>query len=105
MTDKRLSEADLRDLDLFAEYEMRDVGPVEMPLLVHLLAEVRMWRALFATPFPCGHDEPTVYVQRGHGATDVVQWDGETYEPEDAIGIGAALVRAGRAAQGKDGAR
>lgn len=65
-----------------------------------VIAELRSLRALLATPLPDEFVAPRVVVMRGHGAEDMVQWVGD--KPlfhNEAIALGAALIRAALAAQ------
>lgn len=69
-----------------------------------LIAELRSFRDLLATPMPCGWDSPRVAVMRGHGAEDMVtaEWLGEKpVWADEAIALGSALIRA--AMEAKDG--
>lgn len=47
---------------------------------------------LFGVGFPCGFAEPTV--DRNPGGQPVIDLDGTTYSPEEARGVGIALLRA-----------
>lgn len=78
---------------------------LEMLVIEHLgalLAEVRRSRELLGAAFPCGWDEPRV--DTGVVPPLVVAGDlpGEvTMEADEAIGIGAAMISAGRRAKGE----
>lgn len=99
----RLADAQLDSLEQWAACDLADTEGVEVGALI---AEVRESRALLATPLPCGFDEPRFVRQVGHGGIDGVEWNpfgtrggGIAYEPDEAVAIGAALIRAALEAQ------
>jgi hypothetical protein len=82
-----------------------DGDPYATACEVHEMAsELIELRALIATAIPCGFEEPRV-VKLRHGLAPIVTWDfGDDdsidFEPNEAIAIGAGLIRAALAAKG-----
>ncbi len=71
---------------------------------VHEMAtELLELRSLLATPLPAGFVAPHVVVMRGHGAEDMVSvpWRDAPLFHDEALAIGAALIRAGLQARGE----
>ena len=102
LTDKQLEafEASFREdmnlgegISLVAADDMADV-----------CGELRELRALLATPMPCGWDEPFVTAPGPDGRVGVAapQFLTDDWLPDEARAIGAALIRAALAAQGKE---
>lgn len=79
------------------------LGPVEdiHAAFIMLLLEAAGIRALLATPMVRGCDEPHTWPSANGG---VVEWNDHFYEIDEAIAIGAALIRAAQRAIAKDGA-
>lgn len=101
---ERLSEADLSSLRRLFVRDMLDADAVEGRAqdILSLIAEVRDLRALMATPMPPkyegaaeAYDAPQFY-----GGHIEARWLTHDLHVDDAIALGAALVRAGRQAKG-----
>lgn len=91
-------------LEVF-ERQASDGTPVilDAETLSSLMRELRETRSLLATPLPCGWPKPEVVSRRS--GRNAVAWealeDAGDMETEDAIAIGAELIRAARQAQGR----
>ena len=87
---ERLTDEDLERLLRYSTADLcvsKDVGL--------LVAELRELRALLDTPMPCEYYEPRPTPDRDvYVPQDIAGW----LRPDEAIALGAALIRAGRKA-------
>lgn len=125
---KRLTDEELRRAEMNADTAKQfyarhgrlpgSAGLDVLDVVPALIAEVRELRALLATPMPCGFDGPRAFADghvircdevdcddpggmHGHGVGPriVLRWFGG--DPDDAVAVGAALIRAALAARGE----
>lgn len=84
-------------LEAFEKISLVSDRSVSIPTmqLRDLVRELRAARDLLDTPMPCGWDEPQLTGMGG------LLWDGEVYNPEEVVGLGATLMRVALKAQGR----
>lgn len=81
-----------------------DGGPchIDADTLASLVRELREARSLLGTPFPCGWPKPEVVTRRtGRNAVSWPSLGEGAIETEDAIAVGAQLIRTAREAEGR----
>lgn len=91
----KLIDSEIGDLTRFANAETNLTSRYLRVSVACLLAEVLEHRARLATPLPCGYDEPVIVTD---SVGRCVQWEQLLPAPivgDEAIALGAGLVRAG----------
>jgi hypothetical protein len=95
----RLTDSELNDLARFSNDEQELTTRYLRVGVACLITELRALRELLATPMPCGWDEPRADPAGSGGSC--VHFDELRMAPDDAIGIGAALIRTALVARGE----
>ncbi len=100
---ERLSDEELERFEQRIGSEFDDEATLSGDEMRRLLAELRSLRATLSTPMPCGWPAP---VPASPAKPTMVLWEaldcdgGNALDPDEAIALGAALVRAGLKARG-----
>lgn len=71
--------------------------------MLDIITELTALRALLQTPMPCGFDEPRITPDRGYGPRVIYNTsvtEEQSVTADNAVALGAALVRAGLQARG-----
>lgn len=110
LSDEKLRRTEIDAVTAYQYYARYGVLPTSAGLdaierIAPLIAEVRAHRELLATPMPCGWPAPLATTDEVSGLPSVA-WESvlsapRTLSPDEAIVLGAALIRAALAARGE----
>jgi hypothetical protein len=108
---KRLTDEELRRAEMNADTAKQfyarhgklpgTAGLDVLDVVPALIAEIRDLRAVLATPVPRDWDEPFVTSSTEYGTVVVCEWLEQEVEPDEAIALGAALIRTAQQGKGE----